>query len=222
MKRLIVAITGASGAVYGIRALELLRDVADVETHAILTSSGMRTIVEETDHTPDQVRQLADRVYNPKDIGAAVSSGSFVTAGMLVAPCSMKTLSGIAHSYNDELVVRAADVCLKERRRVVLLLRETPLHAGHIELMAQATRNGAILMPPVPAFYHRPTTLDEVVNQTVARALDLLDIPIPDIKRWNGTDRPRLRAADGTSADSVISSAPVISSTESSSQSPSD
>ncbi|MCU1476666.1 MAG: UbiX family flavin prenyltransferase [Subtercola sp.] len=193
MKRLIVAITGASGAVYGIRALELLKDVADVETHAILTSSGMRTIVEETDHTPDEVRQLADRVYNHKDIGAAVSSGSFVTAGMLVAPCSMKTLSGIAHSYNDELVVRAADVCLKERRRVVLLLRETPLHAGHIELMAQATRNGAIVMPPVPAFYHRPVTLDDVVNQTVARALDLLDIPLPDIKRWNGTERAAAR-----------------------------
>jgi len=208
MKRLIVAITGASGAVYGIRALEMLRGVADVETHAILTSSGIRTIVEETDHTPEEVRQLADRVYNPKDIGAAVSSGSFVTSGMLVAPCSMKTLSGIAHSYNDELVVRAADVCLKERRRVVLLLRETPLHAGHIELMAQATRNGAIVMPPVPAFYHRPLTLDDVVNQTVARALDLLDIPLPDIKRWNGTERaaPRLRVTTGTSTEPTVSS----------------
>jgi 4-hydroxy-3-polyprenylbenzoate decarboxylase len=198
MKRLIVAITGASGAIYGIRALELLRDVPDVETHAIVTASGMRTIIEETDHTPDEVRQLADRVYNHKDIGAAVSSGSFVTAGMLVAPCSMKTLSGIAHSYNDELVVRAADVCLKERRRVVLLLRETPLHAGHIELMAQATRNGAILMPPVPAFYHRPLTLDDVVNQTVARALDLLDIALPDIKRWNGTERSAARPRAAT------------------------
>ncbi len=194
MKRLIVAITGASGAVYGIRALELLRDVADVETHAILTSSCMRTIVEETDYKPDEVRSLADRVYNPKDIGAAVSSGSFVTAGMLVAPCSVKTLSGIANCYNDELVVRAADVCLKERRRVVLLLRETPLHAGHIELMAQATRNGAIVMPPVPAFYHRPVTLDDVVNQTLARALDLLDISLPGIKRWNGTGRASVRA----------------------------
>lgn len=194
MKRLIVAITGASGAVYGIRALELLRDVADVETHAILTSSCMRTIVEETDYKPDEVRSLADRVYNPKDIGAAVSSGSFVTAGMLVAPCSVKTLSGIANCYNDELVVRAADVCLKERRRVVLLLRETPLHAGHIELMAQATRNGAIVMPPVPAFYHRPVTLDDVVNQTLARALDLLEIPLPGIKRWSGTGRAAVRA----------------------------
>lgn len=198
MKRLIVAITGASGAVYGIRALEVLREIADVETHAIITSSGMRTIVEETDHTPDEVRKLADRVYSHKDIGAAVSSGSFVTGGMLVAPCSMKTLSGIAHSYNDELVVRAADVCLKERRRVVLLLRETPLHAGHIELMAQATRNGAILMPPVPAFYHRPVTIDDIVDQTVARALDLFDIQVPQIKRWNGT----ARAASGTRSTS--------------------
>ena len=193
MKRLIVAITGASGAIYGIRALELLRDVADVETHAILTASCMRTIVEETDYKPDEVRDLADRVYNPKDIGAAVSSGSFITAGMLVAPCSVKTLSGIANCYNDELVVRAADVCLKERRRVLLLLRETPLHAGHIELMAQATRNGAILMPPVPAFYHRPATLDDVVNQTLARALDLLDIPLPGTKRWDGTGRRAVR-----------------------------
>ena len=186
MKRLIVAITGASGAIYGVRALQLLREVAEVETHVILTPSGLRTIVEETDFKPDEVRALADKLYNPKDIGAAVSSGSFVTAGMLVAPCSIKTLSGIAHCYNDELAVRAADVCLKERRRVVLLLRETPLHAGHIELMAQATRNGAIIMPPVPAFYHRPATLDDMINQTVARALDLFDISLPVIKRWTG------------------------------------
>lgn len=204
MRRVIVAITGASGAVYGIRALELLRDVDDVETHAIVTSSGRRTIAEETDYTPEDVRRLANRAYNPKDIGAAVSSGSFLTAGMLVAPCSMKTLSGIAHSYNDELVVRAADVCLKERRRVVLLLRETPLHAGHIELMAQATRNGAILMPPVPAFYHRPATLDDVINQTVARALELLDISLPSIKRWSGSAEDRVRRRRGE-ADEVDS-----------------
>ncbi|MEP9377145.1 UbiX family flavin prenyltransferase [Aquabacter sp. CN5-332] len=184
MRRLIIAITGASGAIYGIRALQLLKDVEDVETHLILTPSGLRTITEETDHRPEEVRALADEVYNPKDIGAALSSGSFITAGMLVAPCSIKTLSGIAHCYNDELTVRAADVCLKERRRVVLLLRETPFHAGHIALMAQATQNGAIIMPPVPAFYHRPETLDDVVNQTVARALDLFDIRLKMTKRW--------------------------------------
>ena len=123
---------------------------------------------------------------NPRDIGAAVSSGSFVTAGMLVAPCSVKTLSGIANCYNDNLVIRAADVCLKERRRVVLMLRETPLHAGHIDLMAQATRNGAIIMPPVPAFFALPATIDDVVTQTVARALELLDVAVPGVKRWDG------------------------------------
>ncbi len=162
MKRLIVAITGASGVIYGIRALEILRGVSEVESHLILTPSGARTIIEETAYSVDKVRKLAHHEYNYKDIGASISSGSFKTAGMLVAPCSVKSLSGIAHCYNDELVVRAAEVCLKERRRVVLLFRETPLHAGHIALMEQATRNGAIVMPPVPAFYSRPKTIDEL------------------------------------------------------------
>ena len=184
MKRLIVAITGASGVVYGIRALEILRSVPDIETHLILTPSGARTIVEETTYTVEKVRKLAHTGYNYKDIGAAVSSGSFKTAGMLVAPCSVKSLSAIAHCYNDELVARAADVCLKERRRVVLLLRETPLHAGHIALMEQATRNGAIIMPPVPAFYSRPNTIDELVTQTVGRALDLFELDAHVVKRW--------------------------------------
>ena len=184
MKRLIVAITGASGVIYGIRALEVLRGVPGLESHLILTPSGARTIVEETAYTVDKVRKLAHREYNYKDIGAAVSSGSFKTAGMLVAPCSVKSLSGIANCYNDELVVRAADVCLKERRRVVLLFRETPLHAGHIALMDQVTRNGAIVMPPVPAFYSRPKTIDELVMQTVGRALDLFDIDAKVVKRW--------------------------------------
>jgi flavin prenyltransferase len=187
VRRVIVAITGASGAIYGIRALELLRGVDDVETHAIVTPSAQRTIAHETDYGPDRVRDLADHHHHPRDIGAALSSGSFVTTGMLVAPCSIKTLSGIANSYNEELVVRAADVCLKERRRVVLLLRETPLHAGHIDLMARATANGAIIMPPVPAFYALPRSLDDVVNQTVSRALELLDVVIPGIKRWDGS-----------------------------------
>lgn len=188
MKRIVVAITGASGAIYGVRALELLREIPDVESHVILTSSAHRTIEHETPHKPDEVRALADHLYSPRDIGAAIASGSFVTAGMLVAPCSVKTLSGIAHCYDDNLVVRAADVCLKERRRVVLMLRETPLHAGHIDLMSQATRNGAIIMPPVPAFYALPTTLDDVVNQTVGRALELLDVCAPGVKRWGGTE----------------------------------
>lgn len=186
MRRIIVAITGASGAIYGIRALELLQKLDDIETHVIVTASGQRTIAHETDYRPDEVRELADHHHNPRDIGAAVSSGSFVTTGMLVAPCSVKTLSGIANSYNDELVVRAADVCLKERRRVVLVLRETPLHAGHIDLMARATANGAIIMPPVPAFYTLPRSLDDVVDQTVSRALELLDVVVPGIQRWDG------------------------------------
>jgi 4-hydroxy-3-polyprenylbenzoate decarboxylase len=187
VRRVIVAITGASGAVYGIRALEMLRTIEDVETHVIVTPSARRTISHETPYAPDDVRELADHHHHPRDIGAALSSGSFVTTGMLVAPCSVKTLSGIANSYNEELVVRAADVCLKERRRVVLMLRETPLHAGHIDLMARATANGAIIMPPVPAFYALPRSLDDVVDQTVSRALELLDVVIPGIKRWDGS-----------------------------------
>ncbi|EWY41083.1 3-octaprenyl-4-hydroxybenzoate carboxy-lyase [Skermanella stibiiresistens SB22] len=186
MKRLIVAITGASGAIFGIRALELLRKRDDIETHLVISPSGLRTIVSETDHGIDQVRALAHRVYNPKDIGASISSGSFVTAGMLIAPCSIKTLSGIANSYDEGLVVRAADVCLKERRRLVLMLRETPLHGGHIELMARANAAGAIIMPPVPAFYHRPASLMDIVDQSVGRALDLFGIPLPETKRWHG------------------------------------
>lgn len=186
MRRVIVAITGASGAIYGIRTLELLKQIADIETHAVLTSSAHRTIAHETAYGVEDVRALADHLYHPRDIGAAVSSGSFRTAGMLVAPCSVKTLSGIANSYNDELVVRAADVCLKERRRVVLLFRETPLHAGHIDLMARANANGAIVMPPVPAFYALPATIDDIVDQTVSRALELLDVLVPGIKRWDG------------------------------------
>ena len=183
-KRLIVAITGASGSIYGIRTLEILRRIGDIETHLVLSPSGVRTIGEETDYSAADVMALATRVYNYKDIGASISSGSYKTLGMLVAPCSVRTLSGIAHCMDDQLVVRAADVCLKERRRVVLLFRETPLHAGHIALMEQATRNGAIVMPPVPAFYHRPKTLDDVVNQTVGRALDLFDVDPHIVKRW--------------------------------------
>lgn len=187
MQRVIIAITGASGVIYGVRALELLRDVPGIETHAIISPSALRTAVDEIDMSAAEIRDLADVVYNYRDIGAAVSSGSFRTAGMLVAPCSIKTLSGIANCYNDELIVRAADVCLKERRRVVLMLRETPFHAGHIALMAQATANGAIIMPPVPAFYSRPKTIDDIVTQTVGRALDLMDINLPVVKRWRET-----------------------------------
>ena len=187
MRRVIIAITGASGVIYGIRALELLRQIDDVESHAIITPSAYRTALAEVDYTPDQIKLLADQLYNHKDIGAAISSGSFQTNGMLVAPCSIKTLSAIANCLNEELTARAADVCLKERRRVVLMLRETPLHAGHIRLMDQATQAGAIVMPPVPGFYTRPKTLDDIIDQTVGRALDLLDIHLPAVKRWTGS-----------------------------------
>ncbi len=193
MKRLIVAITGASGVIYGIRALEILRQCKDVETHVILSPSAARTIAEETDYDIGDVRKLGDVHYNFKDIGAAVSSGSFKTEGMLIAPCSVKTLSGIANCFNEELIVRAADVCLKERRRVVLMFRETPLHAGHIRLMQQATLNGAIVMPPVPGFYSRPKSIDEMVTQSTGRALDLLGIDAGVVKRWKD-DTPPARA----------------------------
>lgn len=200
MRRLIVAITGASGVIYGLRALELLRKLPDVETHAIISPSAIRTLVEETGETGDSMRALANYVYSHKDIGASISSGSFRTVGMLVAPCSVKTLSGIANCYDQDLVVRAADVCLKERRRVVLLFRETPLHAGHIALMDQATRNGAIVMPPVPAFYHHPQTIDDVVTQTVGRALDLFDIDAKVVKRWESGGNPGSAAAKAEDA----------------------
>lgn len=187
-RRLIVGISGASGVIYGVRALEILKALPDIETHLVISSAAIRTLGEETNLCGDDVKALADHVHSPKDIGAAISSGSFRTLGMLVAPCSVKTLSGIAHCYNDELIVRAADVCLKERRRVVLLFRETPLHTGHIALMERASLNGAIVMPPVPAFYNKPQSIDDVITQTIGRALDLFDIDTDVVKRWKDVE----------------------------------
>lgn len=184
MKRLIIAITGASGAIYGIRALQVLQAAEGIETHVVISPSAQYTIAEETDMPVDDIKALADQVHSFKDIGASLSSGSYPTLGMLIAPCSIKTLSGIANCYDDNLIVRAADVCLKERRTVVALLRETPFHLGHIKIMEQATLNGAIVMPPVPAFYHRPTTIDGIVDQTVGRALDLFDLDVNLVERW--------------------------------------
>jgi 4-hydroxy-3-polyprenylbenzoate decarboxylase len=184
MRRIIIGLTGASGVIYGIRALEMLRNVADIETHAIISPSALLTAQTEVDMGADEIRGLCDHVHSHRDIGASIASGSFVTEGMLVAPCSVKTLSAIANCYDSDLMVRAADVCLKERRRVVLMLRETPFHAGHIALMAQATQNGAIIMPPVPGFYSKPQTIDDLVNQSVGRALDLLGIHLPVVHRW--------------------------------------
>jgi len=184
VRKLIIGISGASGAVYGIRALQVLRDISDIETHLVLSPSAKRTILEETDWEVPAVEALADVVHSHRDIGAAIASGSFQTSGMLVAPCSIKSLSGIVNSYSDNLLTRAADVCLKERRRLVLLVRETPLHLGHIELLGQAARYGAVVLPPMPAFYNRPQTVDDIVDHTVGKALDQFDIPHQLFKRW--------------------------------------
>jgi 4-hydroxy-3-polyprenylbenzoate decarboxylase len=197
MRKLIVGISGASGAVYGIRVLQSLRNIADIETHLVLSPSAKRTIVEETDWDVTAVEALAGVVHGHRDIGAAIASGSFQTVGMLVAPCSIKSLSGIVNSYADNLLTRAADVCLKERRRLVLLVRETPLHLGHIELLARAARYGAVVLPPMPAFYNRPQTVDDIVNHTVGKALDQFDIPHRLFKRWK-------EGADVESPHSVI------------------
>lgn len=188
MRRIIVGISGASGAIYGIRMLEVLQGADDIEVHLIMSSSAGQTVADETDWKLADVKALADVVHNNKDIGASLSSGSFRTAGMIVAPCSVKTLSGIVNSYDDNLLTRAADVCLKEKRRVVLLVRETPLHLGHLELMARAASYGAVVMPPVPAYYHRPKTLDDVINQTVGKVLDLFDVPHRLFRRWKETE----------------------------------
>lgn len=188
MKRLIVGLSGASGAIYGVRLLQVLRNVAEVETHLVMSQAARQTLSLETDLSLRDVQALADVVNDARDIAASISSGSFKTAGMVILPCSIKTLSGIVNSYTDTLVTRAADVVLKERRPLVLCVRETPLHLGHLRLMTQAAELGAIIMPPVPAFYHRPTSLDDVINQTVNRVLDQFDIDLPEdlFTRWQG------------------------------------
>ena len=187
MKRLIVGLSGASGAIY-VRLLQVLRNVAEVETHLVMSQAARQTLSLETDLSLRDVQALADVVHDARDIAASISSGSFKTAGMVILPCSIKTLSGIVNSYTDTLVTRAADVVLKERRPLVLCVRETPLHLGHLRLMTQAAELGAIIMPPVPAFYHRPTSLDDVINQTVNRVLDQFDIDLPEdlFTRWQG------------------------------------
>ncbi len=186
MGRLVVGLSGASGVVYGIRLLEVLRDIDDVETHLVVSGGARRTIELETDRTLPEVLALADEVHDVANLAAPISSGSFKTNGMVVAPCSIKTLSGIANSYNDNLLVRAADVTLKERRRLVLLPRETPLHLGHARLLVQAIEMGAVVMPPVPALYHRPATVDDIINHTVSRVLDLFGIDNSLVQRWSG------------------------------------
>ncbi|MGZ0189470.1 MAG: UbiX family flavin prenyltransferase [Alphaproteobacteria bacterium] len=181
--RLIIGISGASGVIYGIRMLELLQDTP-IETHLVMTRSAEITLAYETDRKVNDVKALATKVYGPDDIAAAISSGSFKTLGMIVAPCSIRSLSEITYGQTTHLLTRAADVVLKERRRLVLMLRETPLHLGHIRSMAAATESGAIIMPPVPAFYAKPQTLDEMIDHSVGRALDLFDIDIGAVRRW--------------------------------------
>lgn len=198
MRRLVVAISGASGAALGLEALRKAAEVEDIETHAIVTSAGLQTLHQETDCGIAEVKRLADHLHRNNDLASELASGSFRVDGMLVAPCSVTTLSSIANSYDANLVVRAADVMMKERRPLVLLFRETPFHLGHIRLMEQATMNGAIVMPPMPAFYLRPQRVDEVIEQTVGRAFDLLGMPLDTTKRWSGLRQVREEAGEDT------------------------
>ena len=184
-RRLIIGISGASGAIYGIRMLELLRDT-EIETHLVISRSAEMTLAYETDFTTKHIRALAAVNHPNSDIGATISSGSFRTMGMVVAPCSIKTMSEIATGVTSSLLSRAADVVLKERRRLVLAVRETPLHAGHLRTMTQLAEMGAIIAPVVPAFYNRPKSLDDIINHTVGRLLDLFDIDASVVKRWQG------------------------------------
>ncbi|MGH3504027.1 MAG: UbiX family flavin prenyltransferase [Nocardioidaceae bacterium] len=189
-RRLLVGISGATGVTYGVRLLEVLQRVADVETHLIMSPSARQTLQLEMDWKPREVEARADVVYRFSDVAAAPSSGSYRTMGMVVAPCSMGSVSGIANSANDNLLVRAADVTLKERRPLVLLPRETPLHLGHLRLLVRVAEIGAVVAPPLPAFYQRPQSLEQVVDHTVMRVLDLFDIepPVPLSRRWGGRE----------------------------------
>jgi 4-hydroxy-3-polyprenylbenzoate decarboxylase len=187
MKRIIVGISGASGAIYGIRILEVLKTISDVETHLVMSRFGKLNIEIETTHSVRDVESLADVVHNHSNQAASISSGSFKTNGMVIAPCSMKTLSAIANSAADSLLVRAADVVLKEQRRLVLMPREVPLHVGHCKLLYEAAQLGAVIAPPMPAFYNNPQTIDDLVNHSVGRVLDLFDIDAGFVKRWAGT-----------------------------------
>lgn len=188
MKRLVVGISGASGVIYGIRMLEVLR--GKIETHLVMTEQAKRTLSWETDLTVDAVESLASFVHSDNDLSSPIASGSFITQGMIIVPCSIKTLSAVANSYGQALIARAADVNLKERRRVVLVVRETPLHLGHIRLMAQVTEMGGVVLPPVPAFYHKPKSITDIIDYTVGKILDLFEIPHQLFHRW-GEEEPK-------------------------------
>ncbi len=188
-KKIVIGMTGASGVIYGIKMLRIFQTREDIETHMIISASGKRNIEIETDLTVEQVFKMADYVYNNTDIGASPASGSFLTEGMVVVPCTIKTLSGIANSYNDNLIVRAADVTLKEKRKLVLMIRETPLHKGHLRLMQIVADNGAHLLPPIPSFYHQPKSIDDIINQTIGKVFDYLGIEHNLFRRWHTRDK---------------------------------
>ena len=188
MKKIIIGIGGASGVIYGIRLLEKLRAVDGVETHLVMSQTAVMNIGIETDWTPGDVAALADHAYRPNNIAATIASGSFKTTGMIVAACSMKTLSTIVHSYADNLLTRAADVCLKERRPLILMPRETPLHLGHCKLLYEAAQLGAVIAPPMPAMYAKPISIDDLIDHSVGRVLDLLDIECDFVNRWRGAN----------------------------------
>ena len=183
--KIVVGISGASGPIYGIRLLEVLKEYKEIETHLVFTEAAVRNIELETDRDPRELESLASYLYDIKDLAARISSGSFQTEGMVIAPCSVKTLSALANSYNQNLLVRAGDVTLKERRKLVAVFRETPLHLGHLRLMTRLTEIGGILLPPVPAFYHKPKTIDDVINQTIGKVLDIFKIKHNLFERWN-------------------------------------
>lgn len=197
MTRLVVGITGASGSIYGIRLLEILRTTTDIELHLVISVAGKRTLVEETDYTVADVEALAHQRYDVRDIGAALASGSFRTSGMVVAPCSIKTAAAVAACYADTLMARAADVTLKEGRPLILLVRETPLHLGHLRVLTSLAEMGAVVLPPMPAFYNRPKELDDIINHTVARVLDRLQLPQSLVGEWRGTSPRGSRSPRG-------------------------
>jgi 3-octaprenyl-4hydroxybenzoate decarboxylase (EC 4.1.1.-) len=194
--KLVVGISGATGAIYGIRMLQTLR-ASQVETHIILTDSAKRTIEMETAFTVKEVENLADYVYDNRDINASIASGSFITDGMLIVPCAIKSLSALANSYNDSLLIRAADVILKERRKLVVIPRETPLHIGHLKLLLAVAEMGAVILPPMPAYYHLPKTIDDIINHTVGKALDQYSIDHQLFKRWEGQRRDSINQNRG-------------------------
>jgi flavin prenyltransferase len=189
--RLIIGISGSTGAIYGVRLLEVLHQLPDIEIHLVMSEGAKATIRYETEYQLEEVAAWAHTVHDPRNVGASIASGTFLTSGMIVAPCSMKTLSSIANSYNDNLLTRAADVCLKERRRLVLLVRETPLHLGHLRLMTTVTESGGVILPPVPGFYQKPRTMLDLVDHSLGKALDLFGIEHHLYPRWSGLIEPQ-------------------------------